>query len=151
MGRAKVITPILPVPLEGPAFFVSHGGEAFPSLEVMLQGYGVTVELVGSTFISKAGITSSTFKSTPDVPFSSFELSLPRGKYSALTANVPAKADYSLCGQKLVMPTAFVAQDGAVIHQSTPISVTGCAKKKAKPKKKAKAKRAGVGNGKERE
>ena len=138
VGRAKVITPILPVPLEGPAFFVSHGGEAFPSLEVMLQGYGVTVDLVGSTFISKAGITSSTFKSTPDVPFSSFELTLPRGKYSALTANVPAKDNYSLCGQKLVMPTAFIAQDGAVIHQSTPVSVTGCAKKKAakKPKKK---------------
>ena len=138
VGRAKVITPILPVPLEGPAFFVSHGGEAFPSLEVMLQGYGVTVDLVGSTFISKAGITSSTFKSTPDVPFSSFELSLPRGKYSALTANVPAKDNYSLCGQKLVMPTAFIAQDGAVIHQSTPVSVTGCAKKKAakKPKRK---------------
>ena len=148
VGRAKVITPILPVPLEGPAFFVSHGGEAFPSLEVMLQGYGVTVELVGSTFISKAGITSSTFKSTPDVPFSSFELSLPRGKYSALTANVPAKDNYSLCGQKLTMPTAFTAQDGAVIHQSTPVSVTGCAKKKAakKPKKK-RAKKSGGRNG----
>ena len=151
VGRAKVITPILPVPLEGPAFFVSHGGEAFPSLEVMLQGYGVTVELVGSTFISKAGITSSTFKSTPDVPFSSFELTLPRGKYSALTANVPAKDNYSLCGQKLAMPTAFTAQDGAVIHQSTPVSVTGCAKAKVakKPKKKAKAKKGSVhaGNG----
>ena len=153
VGRAKVITPILPVPLEGPAFFVSHGGEAFPSLEVMLQGYGVTVELVGSTFISKAGITSSTFKSTPDVPFSSFELTLPRGKYSALTANVPAKANYSLCGQKLTMPTAFTAQDGAVIHQSTPISVTGCAKKKAakKSKKKKSGKKSSVPNGKGRE
>ncbi len=151
VGRAKVMTPILPVPLEGPAFFVSHGGEAFPSLEVMLQGYGVTVELVGSTFISKAGITSSTFKSTPDVPFSSFELTLPRGKYSALTANVPAKDNYSLCGQKLVMPTAFIAQDGAVIHQSTPVSVTGCPKLKKKTAKKShkKAKKSSVhaGNG----
>jgi hypothetical protein len=155
VGRARVITPILPVPLEGPAFFVSHGGEAFPSLVVMLQGYGVTVELVGSTFISKAGITSSTFKSTPDVPFSSFELTLPRGKYSALAANVPAKANYSLCGQKLTMPTAFTAQDGAVIHQSTPITITGCpkVKKKAvkKPRKKSKGKRSSVGNGKGRE
>ena len=154
VGHAKVITPILPVPLEGPAFFVSHGGEAFPSLEVMLQGYGVTVELVGSTFISKAGITSSTFKSTPDVPFSSFELTLPRGKYSALTANVPPKDNYSLCGQKLVMPTAFTAQDGAVIHQSTPVTVTGCpkAKKAKKPKKKkAKGKKSSVSNGKGRE
>jgi hypothetical protein len=148
VGRARVLTPILPVPLEGPAFFVSHGGEAFPSLEVMLQGYGVTVELVGSTFISKAGITSSTFKSTPDVPFSSFELTLPRGKYSALAANVPAKANYSLCGQKLTMPTAFTAQDGAVIHQSTPIAVAGCPKVKKKAAKKPKrAKKSGRRNG----
>ena len=42
------------------------------------------------------------------------------------------------------MPTAFTGQDGAVIHQSTPISVTGCAKvKKAKMKHKKKAKQAG--------
>ena len=68
VGHATAITPVLPVPLSGPAYFVSHGGEAFPSLIVVLQGYGVTVDLVGSTFISKPGITSSTFKQVPDVP-----------------------------------------------------------------------------------
>jgi hypothetical protein len=40
IGFAKVTTPLLPVPLEGPAIFVSHGGEAFPSLTMVLQGYG---------------------------------------------------------------------------------------------------------------
>jgi hypothetical protein len=150
VGHAKVITPILPVPLEGPAYFVSHGGEAFPSLIVVLQGYGVTVELVGTTFISKAGITSSTFKATPDVPFSSFELSLPEGPYSALSANVPVKDHYSLCGQKLTMPTAFIGQNGAVIHQSTPITVSGCPKikkKTTKPKKAHKSSRRNSGKG----
>jgi hypothetical protein len=73
--------------LEGPAYFVSNGGEAFPNLIIVLQGYGVTVELVGDAFINKAGITSSTFKATPDVPFSSFELTLPQSPHSALTAN----------------------------------------------------------------
>lgn len=122
IGHAKVTTPILPVPLEGPAYFVSHGGEAFPSLIVVLEGYGVTVDLVGTTFISKAGVTSSTFKTVPDVPVGTFELTLPQGPYSALTANG------NLCTTKLAMPTEFVAQNGATIHESTKIAVTDCPK-----------------------
>jgi hypothetical protein len=133
VGVAKANTPILPVQLTGPVYFVSHGGEAFPELDVILQGYGVRVDLTGSTFISKKGITSSTFKTVPDVPVSSFELYLPQGKYSALAANG------NLCASHLKMPTSFVAQNGAEIHQSTPIGVTGCAKAKAKKAKKAKA------------
>ena len=135
IGEATVTTPLLPVPLQGPAIFVSHGGEAFPSLTIVLQGYGVTIDLVGTTFISKAGITSTTFKTVPDVPFNAFTLTLPQGKFSALAANVPANAHYSLCGQKLAMPTEFLAQDGAKINERTKIGVTGCTKvKKAKAK-----------------
>ncbi len=125
IGHAKAITPLIPVPLEGPAIFVSHGGEAFPSLIMVLQGYGVRIDLVGTTFISKAGITSSTFKTVPDAPVGSFELTLPEGPYSALTANG------DLCTSKLAMPTEFLAQNGAKINASTPIGVTGCAKVKA--------------------
>ena len=152
IGYAKAITPILPVPLQGPVYFVSHGGEAFPSLEIVLQGYGLTIDLVASTFISKAGITSSTFHTVPDQPVTSFEITLPEGKYSALAANG------NLCTSKLAMPTAFVAQNGAEIHESTPVSVSGCPKVKKKAltraqklakalkaceKDRAKAKRAG--------
>ncbi len=127
VGHAKVITPLIPVPLTGPAYFVSHGGAGFPDLTIVLQGYGVAVDLVGSTLIQN-GITSTTFKTVPDTPFNSFELTLPQGKYSALAAYLPAKANGSFCGQKLVMPTEFIAQNGAEIHQKTPIAVTGCPK-----------------------
>ena len=92
----------------------------------------------GTTFISKAGITSSTFKAAPDAPFSSFELTSPQGRYSALAANG------NLCTEasKLVMPATLVGQNGAVIHQSTKIAVTGCAKAhKAKTKHKKRNKR----------
>jgi hypothetical protein len=133
VGHAKAVTPLIPVPLEGPAYFVSHGGEAFPSLIMVLQGYGVTIDLVGTTFINKAGITSSTFKTVPDQPVGSFELTLPQGPFSALAANG------NLCKKKLTMPTAFDAQNGASVHQTTKITVTGCAKvKKAKHKKTGK-------------
>jgi hypothetical protein len=98
----------------------------------VLQGYGVTVDLVGTTFISKAGITSTTFETVPDTPFNTIELTLPQAKFSALGANLPAKAKGSFCGQNLKMPTEFVGQNGAVIHQQTPIAVTGCAKPKTR-------------------
>jgi hypothetical protein len=137
VGHATAVTPVLPVPVTGPAYFVSHGGEAFPSLIIVLQGYGVTVDLVGTTFISKASVTSSTFKTVPDVPISSFDLTLPEGKYSALAANG------NLCTSKLAMPTAFTGQNGAEVHESTKIAVTGCAKThKAKKKHKKKGHKA---------
>jgi len=131
IGHATVHTPLLPVPLTGPAIFVSHGGEAFPSLVMVLQGYGVTVDLVGMTLI-KGGVTSTTFKTVPDVPFNDFELTLPQGKFSALGSNLPVKAKYSFCGQRMVMPSEFIAQNGAVLNQRTPVVVAGC---KAPPTK----------------
>ncbi len=117
------------MPLSGPAYFVSHGGSAFPELVVVLSGYGVTVDLHGETFINeKTGITSSTFRRVPDDLIGSFELDLPQGPNSALAATA------NLCTVGLKMPTAFTAQNGAVIDQNTPINVTGCAKAK-KPKR----------------
>ena len=159
IGTASAVTPILPVPLVGPAYFVSHGGEAFPDLEIVLQGDGVTIILTGNTFISKAGITSSTFKTVPDQPVTSFEFTLPEGKFSALAANgdlcsatktvtVKKRVTVKVHGRKqtvtrkvkqtepesLVMPTEFVAQNGATIHQTTAVSVTGCGKARAAKK-----------------
>jgi hypothetical protein len=130
VGTATAVTPVLAHPLTGPAYLVSHGGAAFPDLEIVLQGEGITLILDGNTDIKK-GITSSTFKAVPDAPVSSFELKLPTGKYSILGANGPASAKYNLCGQSLAMPTAITSQNGAVVKQTTKISVTGCAQKKA--------------------
>jgi hypothetical protein len=67
----------------------------------------------------KCGITTSTFAAVADASVESFELTLPQGKYSALTANE------NLCQQKLVMPTEFVAQNGPTLNQNTHIEVEG--------------------------
>jgi uncharacterized repeat protein (TIGR01451 family) len=138
IGTATASTPVLAGALSGPAYLVSHGGAAFPDVTLVLQGEGVTLVLVGSVDI-KHGITSSDFASIPDAPISSFELNLPEGPHSGLTAVLPAKAKGSLCGTSLSMPTTITAQDGAQITQNTKIAVTGCAK--AKPVKKKKAKK----------
>lgn len=126
VGVAKAKSPTLPGELTGPVYFVSHGGEKFPNLVVVLQGSGVRVDLTGTTFISKKGITSSTFESVPDVPVESFELYLPSGRHSALAANG------DLCKSALRMPTSFVAHNGLMLHQSTPIAVSGCKRKAAR-------------------
>jgi hypothetical protein len=134
IGSATATTPVLPVHLEGPAYFVSHGGAKFPELIIALSGEGVTVYLHGETFISPAGITSSTFRTIPDVPIGVFELHLPQGPDSALAANG------SLCTTKLTMPTIFVGANGVNLKQTTPITATGCAKKKTVKHKTKKAK-----------
>ncbi|HEY5194244.1 MAG TPA: hypothetical protein VIJ39_10290 [Solirubrobacteraceae bacterium] len=158
VGSAIAHTPIIPVPLTGPAYFVSHGGLKFPELILVLQGYGVTIDLHSETFISKAGITSGTFHAVPDAPVSTFELSLPEGPNSALAANKNlcqltrtvsshktvtvknhghtrrvVKTVKKSVPATLAMPTAFTAQNGAVIHTTTPVSISGC----PKPKKRA--------------
>jgi hypothetical protein len=55
---------------------------------IVLQCDGVTIDLVDTTYISSAETTSTTFKQVPDQPFSSFELVLPQGDFSALAANI---------------------------------------------------------------
>jgi hypothetical protein len=127
IGKATIHTPVLRSPLSGPAYLVAHGSAAFPDVEFVLQGEGITLVLDGKTDIKK-GITYSRFESTPDAPFTTFETELPTGPHSALTANVPEGQRYSLCATKLTMPTEITAQNGAVIKQETKIGLTGCVK-----------------------
>jgi hypothetical protein len=170
VGSAIARTPVLPVPLSGPAYLVSHGGQAFPDLVLILQGYGVTIKLTGHTQISKDGITHSRFETVPDAPVSSFELNLPEGRYSALAANsnlchltatktVKKKVTVRAHGRvrhvtkevkqtvaaPLTMPTKIIAQNGMVREQNTRIAVTSCPKaakaRKAKAKKARRARR----------
>jgi hypothetical protein len=139
VGTATASTPMLARPLTGPAYLVSHGGLALPDLVIILRGEGIVIDLEGQTSIEQ-GVTSSTFRSLPDAPLSTFDLVLPAGPHSLLAANLPAKARWSLCSQTLNMPMAITGQNGPVIHQTTKIAVTGCPKKAAKTKNAGKRK-----------
>ena len=172
VGSAIARTPVLNVPLTGPAYLVSHGNAAFPDLEFVLQGEGVKIVLDGKTDIKK-GITYSNFETVPDAPISSFQASFPEGSHSVLAANVnlcaPTRAitvkrrvTLRLHGRvrhvlrsvkqsvpaPLAMPTRIIGQNGAVLNQTTQIAVTGCSKKavKRKGKGKGKGRKAGARN-----
>src|SRR5204863_813756 len=78
VGGVRANTPTLPAKMKGPAILVSHGGAAFPDLDLVLEGNGVRVILEGNTDIKK-GITTSNFAATPDVPVSGITVNLPDG------------------------------------------------------------------------
>ena len=137
IGQATTDTPVLPVPLSGPAYFVSHGGAKYPELVIVLQGDNVKIDLHGETAISKKGVLTSTFNAVPDAPFSKFQLTLPEGPFSALTANGAHLCKFGA----LHMPTELTAQDGALIKQDTEVKIAGCPKKHVKHKKKGKGKK----------
>ena len=125
VGTAIVHTPVLPGVLNGVVYFVSYGGAKFPEAVIVLQGDNVTVDLHAETFISRTDVTSATLRSIPGVPFESVEVKLPSGPFSEFAANG------NLCTSKLQMSTAFTAQNGLTIHQTTPMNVTNCPRAKA--------------------
>jgi hypothetical protein len=133
IGTGTAVTPLLSVPLTGPAYLVSHGGAAFPDVEFVLQaneqGGVVKIVLDGKTQITK-GITYSHFETVPDAPITSFETVFPQGPYSILGTNLPASAKHSFCGQSLTVPTTLTGQNGVIVNQNTKLQVTGCKKVK---------------------
>lgn len=163
IGTSVVRTELLPVPLEGPVFFVSNGSAKFPEAVIVLQGDNVTVELHSETFINeKTGVTSATLASIPGVPFEEADVTLPAGPNSEFTATgnlcaptttvlVKKRVTVKVKGHKqkvtrrvkqavatsLQMPTAFTGQNGAAIKEKTPITVTECPKGKPKTVEKS--------------
>ncbi len=135
IGTATVHTPVLKNPVAGPIYLVSHGNAAWPDAELVLQGEGITVILDGQTAIKK-GVTTSSFLSVPDVPFTTVEATLPEGPHSALTTNLPLKDHYSLCGQHLTIPAALSGQNGAALTDTVKVSVQGCHAVKASKAKR---------------
>jgi len=122
IATATAHTPLLPDPLVGPVYFVSHGGAVFPDTVMVLQGDNVKLEVTGHTDI-KNGVTYSRFETVPDAPVTSFEFSAPEGPYSIFGAYG------NLCQKEIKAPTTITAQNGAVFSQDTLVEVQGCPNK----------------------
>ncbi len=120
VGSVTVQTPILPAPLTGTAWLVSHGSAGFPDLDLVLTGDDLEVVLVGHTHIARSSVTTSTFENLPDVPVTSVTVNLPMGPDSVLAANG------RVCASQLLAPTTAIAQSGAKLVQNTKVAVSGC-------------------------
>jgi hypothetical protein len=142
VGSATVHTPILAGVMTGPAYLVAKGGTgaahpgesktekeetAFPDLVLVLQGDGVRIDLTGGLYVSKKNITSTTFRTIPDIPISRLDLILPEGKTSIFAASA------GLCTKRpLQMTTAITAQNGLTVKPTVKVAVSGCKKPKRK-------------------
>jgi hypothetical protein len=129
VGTATVLTPLVRQPLSGPVYVVSNGRAATPEIALVLRGEGVVLDVVGQTSV-KGGVASAAFRSLPDAPFSELDLLLDAGPHSLLAANLLARANGSMCGQSLAMPVKLTGQNGAVLKQTTRISVSGCKRRR---------------------
>ncbi len=135
VGTATAHTPLLSQPAVGPIYLVSYGSAKFPDAVLVLQDEGITIEVDGQSFVSQSGALTATFASVPDVPISTFEAVLPKGRYSQFTSvKTSGKARGSQCGENLVAPVTLVAHDGAQLTENAPVKITGCKPSISMPK-----------------
>jgi hypothetical protein len=128
LGTAKVTTPLLDQPLQGPVYFRSNGGEReLPDLVADLHG-PIHIVLVGFIdSVKKKGTEISRvrtrFLSVPDAPVSRFEMNLFGGRRGLIENSQP------LCKTKRVAKVRFTAQNGRVKNRGLVIGAP-CGKKK---------------------
>ncbi len=120
VGSGRVSTKELPSPLVGPIYLVAGEG-LLPHLVMMVQGDGISDELIGRFVISKHGVTSAIVEGMPDAPISSIAIDLLRGPHSVLGTST------DLCKRHLTVGYTFTAPSGAHLKQTTKLAVArGC-------------------------
>jgi hypothetical protein len=119
VGTVSAVTPVLAQPLGGTVYLAAHRPPNLPTLEAVLEGSGITVDLSGKLNLSN-GITS-TFDTVPDVPITSFKLALPP---SASNSALQATAD--LCAAPLPLIATINGQNGKKVDVNSVVEVSGC-------------------------
>src|SRR4030095_16830920 len=112
-------TPLLAQPLTGTVYLAAHEAGKLPTLEAVLQGSGITVDLSGTLHLGNA--IPPTFGTVPDVPITSFRLDLPP---SAANSALQATAD--LCAQPLKFSATILGQNGKKVDVNSNVVVAGC-------------------------
>ncbi|HET7416807.1 MAG TPA: hypothetical protein VFJ61_04165 [Solirubrobacterales bacterium] len=108
-GRARVVTPILDDPLEGPVYLRSSSHN-LPDLVAALKGPArqpIEIELSGRIDTDRAGGIRTTFAAVPDAPVSKFVLEMKGGKKGLLVNSE------NLCSRKRFLNAKMIGQNEA--------------------------------------
>ncbi|HEY7255395.1 MAG TPA: hypothetical protein VH476_01825 [Solirubrobacterales bacterium] len=134
-GFARAFTPLLDKPLEGPVRLRSSDN-LLPDLVASLHGQ-IDVDLAGKIDTSKGRIRNS-FSTVPDVPVTTFELTVRGGKKGILTnsRNICAKKKGKRKPKKLKASVKLFAQNGKRANNKHLTVKTPCGKKHKQHKRK---------------
>jgi hypothetical protein len=136
IGSARVTTPLLAEPFQGPVYLRATGAKGLPELVADLSG-AVHLVLAGKLQATKSGAVRASFEEIPDAPISKFVLNIAGGKKAGVLENAAG-----LCGRPLRVAALFVGQNAVDSEQSR--TMADSCKKAGKGKKgKSTAKRGG--------
>ncbi|HWH20665.1 MAG TPA: hypothetical protein VN671_09030 [Solirubrobacterales bacterium] len=125
-GKAKVTTPLLDQPLEGPVYLRSSSNK-LPDLVVSLKGQ-IGIVLDGRIESGKKGGIRTVFTGIPDAPISKFTLTMKGGKKGLL------ENSKDLCKAPDKATVQTTGQNGAA-HDTKPALAGDCGGGKKKKKK----------------
>lgn len=126
IGSANVTTPLLSSPLTGKVYLVQgyayvngHKVRSFPAMLVALRGQ-TAIDLNAQTSVSKHSQLVTTFSSLPDLPMSSFTLTINGGKKGILVAN------NNLCKRAQKAGVVFKGHNGASRSRNVTMATVAC-------------------------
>jgi hypothetical protein len=136
VGTAKATTPLLPGALSGPVYIVQHSGNPLPKLVIFLDGR-VSIKLEAQNELSGLRIVNR-FDSLPDLPVSTFELTINGGTNGVL------KNYGDLCN-RVQGEVTFTAHSGKTASDKPLIQVPACGIVEGAPRVSISLRRTGTG------
>jgi len=126
VGSGTAATPLLADPLTGPVYLVANPQGGLPQLGIALGGL-LPVKLRASVAVGAGVRLMSTLDGLPDVPLSSFTLTLDGGPNGLLVSG------QDLCASPPTVDATFTAQAGIERSSTATVRATGCAADDAGP------------------
>lgn len=126
VGSARVKTPLLTSPLTGKVYLVQgikiingHKYRTFPAMLLALRGKAA-IDLHAQTSVSKRSQLVTTFPALPDLPMSSFTLTIAGGKRGILVLNG------NICRHAQKAGAVFTGHNGATKQSTVTMATSAC-------------------------